>query len=1687
MKRILLLLLTALTLTAQAQTYNNEWIDYNKTYYKFKVAVTGLCRIQQPSLAALGLQNVDADQFQLWRNGEEVRLFTSIQHAPLGGADFIEFWGEMNDGKPDNELYRDPQSHINNKVSLNSDSAAYYLTVNPAGNNLRFNAAPNVANGALAPEPFFIYNLSKYFSNKVHGGRAELVGNAYTYSSSYDIGEGWSSDDIGTNGTVDLNYSGSSLSVYTGPGAPDPVMKINAAGNAVNPRYFKVTINGDSIAGQTVDYYDYARLEKTIDLSKITGSNVNIQITNKCPNPNDRMVLATFELLFPRRFDLANSSNQDFSLPANSAGNYLEIKNFNHGGVPPILYDFTNGLRYIGDISDVNTTKFTLLPSASERHLLLTNATSGQTLNITAIKQRNFINLLNAQNQGNYLIITNQLLTGATPGGDPVEDYRAYRSSSAGGSYNAKVYLIDELEDQFGLGISRHPSSIRNFVRWARAKFSSPLKDVLIIGKGVVYNQVTRQFAGSLNDLARLCLVPTFGYPASDNLLTAEGSSSVPLTPIGRISVIAKDELSTYLSKVKEYEQAESFTSPTIEDRAWTKNVVHVVGGGDVVTSNLLSTALDGQAEVIKDTLYSANVQTFVKNSADAVTHVSGSKLANLFTQGIGILTYFGHSSASTLEFNLDNPQNYSNVGKYPVFIVMGCNAGGFYNYNIARFSTKETLSEKYVLAPKGGSIAFLASTHLGIIHYLDIYNTRFYRALSRTNYGGTLGEIMDEAIRQVFQLTTENDFYARFQCEQFTLHGDPAIRFYHTAKPDYVIEDPLVSVSPKFIPVSEPNFKITAGFLNIGRSPAKNIVVELKRTYPDQTTEVIRRDTVLFTEYSDSISYTLPVVASRDKGLNRITVTIDADNAVDEMYETNNSVTKDVYIIEDDIRPVLPYNFAVVNDPNQKVVASTANPFAPLHDYKMEMDTTELFNSPLKISQTKSSIGGIVEFTPGIVYKDSTVYYWRIANMPATGEPVWNTSSFQYIGNSPTGFSQAHYFQHLKSTPDKMKMDTDREWKYDSIENNLFIRNGVWGSAIATESELAVNVNDSSYIRNTCNYGLIFNVFDQKTFVPWKNQVVAGAGLYGSLNPSCAASRMWNFEYPNTPAGRKKALDFLRLIPDGNFVVVRNQALQAYADNQYAADWLGDEATYGVGNSIYTEFKNQGFAMVDSVSRPRAFNFVYKKNRQYEHASKYTLSDGIRDPISLSVDCITPRSTAYITSPKIGPAKTWTQLHWNGTTDAATGDSPHMEVIGVSNDGVESPLITGLDLTQQNFDISSIDAKQYPYLRLQMENMDTVHYTPFQLRYWMLTYVPVPEGAIAPNLYFESKDTLEVGEPFTFGMAFKNISKLDFDSLKVKLSITDKQNIENIIPIPRQKNLVAGDTVKIRVPIDTKAFSGHNTLFVDFNPDGDQPEQSLFNNYAFRNLYVRPDSLNPVLDVTFDGVHILNKDIVSSKPAILVKLKDEAKWMVLDDTSLVNVSVKFPDGNLRKFTFINSNDTLKFVPAGQAPNTNNTASVDFKPYFDQDGEYELIVTGKDRSDNTAGNIQYRVAFQVINKPMISNMLNYPNPFTTSTAFVFTVTGSQVPQNIRIQILTITGKIVRDITKDELGPIHIGRNITEFKWDGTDQYGQKLANGIYLYRVITNLNGKSLDKYKAQDDNTDKYFNKGYGKMYLMR
>jgi hypothetical protein len=212
--------------------------------------------------------------------------------------------------------------------------------------------------------------------------------------------------------------------------------------------------------------------------------------------------------------------------------------------------------------------------------------------------------------------------------------------------------------------------------------------------------------------------------------------------------------------------------------------------------------------------------------------------------------------------------------------------------------------------------------------------------------------------------------------------------------------------------------------------------------------------------------------------------------------------------------------------------------------------------------------------------------------------------------------------------------------------------------------------------------------------------------------------------------------------------------------------------------------------------------------------------------------------------------------------------------------------------------------------------------------------------------------------------------------------------------------------------------------------------------------------------------------------------VNDENEYLPLDDTSLISLSLKDPNGNIKPVFY--SGTLLTFYPASLGSNKNgdNEARVEYTPLLSRDGTYQLSVEANDKSKNTAGDYFYKVSFEVVNKPMISHILNYPNPFSTSTQFVFTLTGSEVPTYLKIQIFTVTGKIVKEITQNELGNVYIGRNISTYIWDGTDTYGDRLANGIYLYRVVSNIQGTEIEHFKTS---VDHLFKSGFGKMYLFK
>ena len=97
----------------------------------------------------------------------------------------------------------------------------------------------------------------------------------------------------------------------------------------------------------------------------------------------------------------------------------------------------------------------------------------------------------------------------------------------------------------------------------------------------------------------------------------------------------------------------------------------------------------------------------------------------------------------------------------------------------------------------------------------------------------------------------------------------------------------------------------------------------------------------------------------------------------------------------------------------------------------------------------------------------------------------------------------------------------------------------------------------------------------------------------------------------------------------------------------------------------------------------------------------------------------------------------------------------------------------------------------------------------------------------------------------------------------------------------------------------------------------------------------------------------------------------------------------------------------------------------------------------------------------------LTNVLNYPNPFINYTEFWFNHNSSGL-LNVSIQIFTVSGKLVKTIntqTNTGNGVSSISRDIT---WDGTDDYGNKIGKGVYIYKLKVKSTTTGLESEKIE-------------------
>jgi len=1717
MKKLLSIVLLLISFNGFSQ-YGNEWIEYSQKYYTVKIVEDGFYKVDYATLVSAGIpvSLIAPSNFQVFGfEKEQPILVEDGGDASFDVGDYILFYAQKNTTWLDSLMYDSPDDVSNRYYPHYNDTITYFLTWNNSTNNKRISIESDVSFGSYVANDF-IYkkSIKEFHTYYAQGKKIKSVS-----LSNYTKGEGWSSysvNALNASNKIDANLS--TPFAFVGLGVPNVIgeavsLGVSNANNGSNPinHHFQLQYGTSNTVLDDITYsgYDVNKVSFTFGGANITSSTTRIrhQLINDLGVAADHQSVAFVELTYAH-------------LPNLEGGNYIEFLNENHpianksrydfanfGGTTPYAFSFVDGIKKLPILNTAGVYQVLVPNDLLNQRQKLIVLDESEFHNVSSLSQVNsnglFTNYSTTDFNDAYIIITHQSLSSS------VGDYKLYRESFEGGSHNVVVAEVDELYLQFGGGVPKHAVGISRFQFYAYEKaLAQKPNHVFIIGKGVreaneSYIQQTQGIRQSVYAY-NYCLVPTYGWPASDVLFTHDlaGNDIVPLIPIGRLAARDNSEVNIYLNKVKEYESQQIQTDPyLLSSKYWQKEILHFGGGSTTSEQNLFKNYLEQFETKLESSKFAGNVTSYYKDISDPIDPVTLIGVTDKINEGVSLMTFFGHAYVGGFDQNVDDPENWDNKGKYPVLISNSCLAGNIQEPN------NISVSEEYILIPDKGSIAFIASVNNAFSSGLFDFSRQLMHNISDLHYGSTIGELIRYTIDDLAPTTS---FVRLTAMTQMTLHGDPSLRLNPHDKPELEINASDFRIFPEQVDLTVDSIDVSIVVHNMGLSALDTFAIELTRGFPNSGGDSTYVKFINGIDYSDTIVFTIPFYANASAGINNFSIHVDQPSIVEEIYDElfNNQITKQIIFDIDGIYPIWPYDYAVVPNDTVTLKGSTINPFASVNSYRFEVDTTDLFNSPELRYSIKNSLGGVIEteydewfggtsnVQSNLVLEDSMVYFWRVAvNDPTNMQ--WSEFSFQYI-KGKTGWGQDHFFQFKKNEFSSLNYErSTRTRVFDPA--GISIGCEVFGNAYVPQIYYTLwEIDGTMQDYGACTYNPAFMVcvVDNQTFESWGTRVFDAANNV-MLNPD------HGFGNVNDLAGCRNRVEkyFIFFQNDSmSMVNMQNMLINDVPDSNYVLIYTSRFIHYNSWDAsnpeLYGFFQTLGSDSI-AVGKPAVpYICFYKKGAEASTFEEVYAND-LNEHIVFEGEMIGYDYSGFETSTTIGPALEWDAVYWDRyALENPTVDTTRLKIFGLQINGSETLLIDTLFTANDsilNFN-DLYSATDYPYLRLQSHNKDTIDFTPAQTDRWHVLYSPVPEAALTSvnGYYVSPTDTIFEGQKLAFAFDITNISDLPMDSILVNYWIEDHEH--NIIPIPylRQDSLRVGQIIRDTIDIRTLGLKNLNSLWVEINPYvsnsliTDQPERYHFNNIGQIPFYVYDDNENPILDVTFNGYHILNGDLIDPKSEVIMTLKDENQYLIMNeeaDTASFGIYITDPNGLQKRLNFRNSvgEQTLEWIPA-------NESSKKFKIIhngdFKLDGMYRLLVQGADKSGNLSGDFSYDIEFEVDHKSSITNLMNYPNPFSTQTQFVFTLTGSVLPDEFTIQIMTISGKVVKEITVDELGAIHIGRNITDYRWNGKDEFGDILANGVYLYRVITKINGENIEHRESGADN---YISKGFGKMYIIR
>jgi hypothetical protein len=213
-------------------------------------------------------------------------------------------------------------------------------------------------------------------------------------------------------------------------------------------------------------------------------------------------------------------------------------------------------------------------------------------------------------------------------------------------------------------------------------------------------------------------------------------------------------------------------------------------------------------------------------------------------------------------------------------------------------------------------------------------------------------------------------------------------------------------------------------------------------------------------------------------------------------------------------------------------------------------------------------------------------------------------------------------------------------------------------------------------------------------------------------------------------------------------------------------------------------------------------------------------------------------------------------------------------------------------------------------------------------------------------------------------------------------------------------------------------------------------------------------DNSSPTIELFMNDSNFVNGGLTNESPVLIANI---------NDVSGINTAGAGIGHDITAIIDNNSSNQIVMNEYYEAKIDDYTGGTVTYPLSElTEGPHNITVKAWDIHNNSASQT---MDFIVSNSAELAlkHVLNYPNPFSTNTDFYFEHNHACSSIQVRIQVFTVSGKLVKTLTQTISGNGNLKGNA--INWDGRDDYGDVLGKGVYLYKLkALTSDGLSADK-----------------------